>query len=89
MSTYTGNDPVEKIIADALDDCGIDYESPCLLTCLDFRLMKTGVRIECKRFHSIRISDQMSRTENIIAVQGIEAAKLMARFIRGVHHERT
>jgi hypothetical protein len=61
-------DPVEQIIADALDAVGIEYRRG--FGGLDFHLTASDVWIECKRFHSPRI-----------AVQSIEAARLLAEWI--------
>lgn len=78
-------DPIEQIIADALDNAGIAYVTdhgggnP---SGLDFRIAN-GIEIEVKRFHSDRIAEQMSRAENVIAVQGIEAARWLAGIIGG------
>lgn len=79
---YKGNDPVEKIIADALDYAGLTYDSPCPDTRLDFHIHELDINIECKQFHSDRISEQMSRTTNVIAIQGIRAAEVFAHFIK-------
>lgn len=37
--------------------------------------------IEVKRYHSPRITEQMSRTENVVAIQGWEAARVFAELI--------
>jgi hypothetical protein len=77
-------DPVEAVIYDALVRSGIPFEmdggnvglgGPC--RGLDF-VTRDGVFIECKRFHSDRIGEQMSRAENIIAIQGMGAARFFA-----------
>jgi len=75
VSTFNGNDPVEILIANGLDKAGIEYVSPCKNTRLDFYIPDHDIYIECKRFHSDRISEQMSRVENVIAIQGMEAAE--------------
>jgi hypothetical protein len=81
-------DPLEKIIADALDVCGIKYqtgfggENP---SGLDFRL-PSGVEIEVKRFHTPRISEQMSRSSEVIALQGESAVRFFAMLL--VHAAR-
>ncbi len=78
------DDPMERIVAIALNDAGIDYvrdyggENP---SGLDFRLAN-GIEIEVKRFHSPRIADQMARAENVIAVQGKEAVEFFAGLLR-------
>jgi hypothetical protein len=74
-------DPVEKIIADALDEAGIAYMRGRATGELDFYLVASGVWIECKRAHSPRIADQMARYPHVIAVQSIEAAQLLARWV--------
>lgn len=84
------SDPVEKIVADALDASRLIYETenhPDALG-LDFYLPFLGVHIEVKQFHSDRISEQMSRVPNVIAIQGVEAAKLFAKILTGAHHDR-
>lgn len=68
------NDPVEKVIAQALADAGIKFITPDSETGLDFRLIDADILIEVKRFHSNRIAEQMSRAENVIAIQGLKAA---------------
>ena len=72
-------DPVEQIIADALDAVGIEYRRG--FGGLDFYLAASGVWIECKRFYSPRIAEQMARQPRVIAVQSIEAAQLLARWV--------
>lgn len=77
-------DPMEQIIADALDAAGIQYTSdfnggnPARP---DFYLPEVDVYIEVKRFHSPRIADQMSRAPNVIAVQGKLAVEWLAAMI--------
>lgn len=69
-------DPMERMVEHALHAAGLEYvtdqggQNPAGL---DFYLPQSDVHIEVKRFHSDRISDQMSRAPNVIAVQG-EAA---------------
>lgn len=72
-------DPIEKIIDSALAQAGIRRsESPSRL---DFYLPDYDVHIECKQFHTSRISEQTSRVENVIVIQGIKAAETFARFL--------
>lgn len=82
------SDPVEDIIRSALTDAGIEFvdERDARTLGLDFYLPKEGVRIEVKQFHSDRISEQMSRAPNVIAIQGITSALLFASFVRRDHH---
>lgn len=77
-------DPVEKVIADALDEMGAAYDAPCPETDLDFYVSSFGIWIECKRFHTPRTTEQMSRVKNIIVIQGMKAAEVFAALIRGV-----
>lgn len=72
-------DPMGQIIGDALDAAGIEYECP--RGGADF-VLANGLVIECKQFWSARIADQMRPHPNIIAVQGIEAAQMLADLIR-------
>lgn len=77
-------DPMEQIIADALDAVGASYTidfgggNP---SGLDFRL-SSGVEIEVKRFHSPRINEQTSRSSNVIVAQGEDAVRFLAFLIR-------
>lgn len=77
-------DPMERIIAGALDDANIRYvtDGGGNPSGLDFRL-ENGVEIEVKRFHSDRIGSQMKRAENVIVAQGIDAVMMLAELIRG------
>lgn len=79
------NDPMEAIIAAALRDAKEPFvtdfggKNP---SGLDFRLTAVGVEIEVKQFHSPRISEQMSRSPNVIAIQGRGAVEYFADLIR-------
>lgn len=79
----TAVDPVEKIIEDALTDAGVAFKREVESdTCrLDFYLPDVGVYIECKQFHTPRIADQMARAPNVIAIQGMDAARAFAAMI--------
>lgn len=80
-------DPMEQIIAEALDQAGIRYVTdhgggnP---TNLDFGL-ESGIQIEVKQYHSARIADQMSRAPDVIAVQGRNAVMFMAHLLKNAH----
>lgn len=77
-------DPMEKLIADALDAVGASYVTDfggANPSGLDFRL-SSGVEIEVKRFHSPRIAEQASRAENVIIAQGEQAVRFLAFLIR-------
>lgn len=62
-------DPVERVIADALDAAGIGYvheaADPDYTDGLDFRL-ENDLYIECKQFHSPRATEQMARVANAL-----------------------
>ena len=77
------DDPMEKIVRDALESAGILFvEERDQRACgLDFYLPIVDVHIEVKQFHTDRISEQMSRVPNVIAIQGIEAARLFAKML--------
>ncbi len=85
MSSDRPTDPMELLIAEALDDAGIDYVTDFNggnPSGLDFKLAN-GIEIEVKRFHSPRVAEQMGRAENVIAVQGEAAIRYFADLIRG------
>jgi hypothetical protein len=74
---------MEKIVRDALtasDLTFVEEEDPRALR-LDFYLPLADVHIEVKQFHTDRISEQMSRARNVIAIQGINAARLFAMML--------
>jgi hypothetical protein len=77
-------DPMEKLIADALDAVGASYTTDFgggNPSCLDFRL-SSGIEIEVKRFHTPRIAEQMARADNVIVAQGEWAVRFLAFLIR-------
>lgn len=77
------DDPLERMIAEALGAAGLAYSTPAdrrEATGLDFRL-DNGIEIEVKRFHSPRIAEQMASAANVIAVQGEAACRLLAALI--------
>jgi len=73
-------DPVELIVHRALVAAEVPFTTdPRLTLGLDFKLLtEPAIYIECKQFHSPRITEQMSRAKDVIAVQGIEAAHFFA-----------
>lgn len=77
-------DPVEIIIFDALRDAGVNFTTnPNETSGLDFMVhWEPPIHIECKRFHSPRISEQTSRVKNVIVVQGIDTAHWIAAMLR-------
>ena len=77
-------DPLETEIATALDAAGIRYETDFgggNPAALDFYLPHLDVYIEVKQFHSPRIAEQMSRAENVIAIQGRQAMALFCELL--------
>jgi hypothetical protein len=75
------SDPMERMIADALDCNGIRYVHEEPNTRLDFYLPDFDVYIEVKQFHSDWIARQMSRASNVIALQGRRSCELFAALI--------
>lgn len=76
-------DPMERLIADALDNAGIAYVTDSgggNPSNLDFRL-DNGIEIEVKRFHTPRIADQMARADNVIVAQGEQAVRFLATLL--------
>lgn len=78
-------DPVEMVVAGALTAAGVpffhDSEQAGPNGGLDFYLPGFDLHIECKRFHSERIAEQMARFPNVIAIQGMTAAEAFARLV--------
>lgn len=77
-------DPMEKIIAEALDRANIRYTTGYgggNAVGLDFHLLDSDVHVEVKQFHTPRIAEQMSRAPNVIALQGEVAVRLFASLI--------
>lgn len=70
-------DPVEKIIREALDAKGIAYrrDDP-----LDFEC--DGFAIECKQFPSERTTRQLAGRTDVILIQGVRAAQAFAALVR-------
>lgn len=82
--TRLTDDALERMVAEGLAAAGLGFvtdfggSNP---SGLDFRLTGNGVEIEVKRFHSPRICEQMSRSENVIAIQGAEAVRFFAALL--------
>lgn len=77
-----GNCSLEQRMAQALDSAGIQYRTDFeggVPEALDFFLPDFGIHIEVKGGHSPRISKQMARSRNVIAVQGKQAVECLAR----------
>ena len=70
-------DPIEKIVCEALNSIGVTYrrDDP-----LDFEC--EGFAIEVKQFHSERTIRQLKDRTYVILVQGREAAEAFARLVR-------
>lgn len=86
------NDPMEEMVRSALHGASVPFheEGPETLN-LDFLLSDHDIYIEVKQFHSDRISEQMSRAPNVIAIQGEGAARffamLLALLAQRIEHE--
>lgn len=82
MTKRISDDPIERVIYDALTRKGIlftmegDENHPSHR--MDFHVPDYGMAIECKWRHSPRISDQTARHRNVIVIQGPEAARFFA-----------
>ena len=72
--------PVENIVREALAARRYEYQEPSPDN-LDFYVPALGVSIECKQFYSDRIAGQMQRTENVIVIQGMGAARAFAAML--------
>ena len=66
------SDPIERIIAEALDGAGISFVAN--EKGLDFYLPDHGIHIEGKQFYSERAVRQMAAVESAILIQGRRAA---------------
>lgn len=77
------SDPVERVIANALDARGIRYvvDGEGDTKQLDFYVPEWKVYIEVKQFHTDRVAEQMSRADNVIVIQGMQAAFVFAELI--------
>jgi hypothetical protein len=81
----TMDDPMEEIIAQALIAAREPYvtgEGGGNPSGLDFCLTDHDIEIEVKRFHSERIAGQMSRADDVIAIQGEKAIRYFADLLR-------
>lgn len=71
-------DPMEETVERWLTENGINYRrADAMKTHLDFFLPDFNVYIECKRFHTPRIDDQLSRSTDIIIIQGTASLKFL------------
>ena len=77
-------DPIEAMVSKALTEAKIEFvtENDPRACNLDFYLPNIGVHIEVKQYHSPRIADQMSRADDVIAIQGRWAAEVFCGLIR-------
>lgn len=74
-------DPLERIVERALQRAKIRYvpdRDGKVPENLDFHLPDLGVFVEVKAMHTPRISDQMARAPNVIALQGEAAVRFFA-----------
>jgi hypothetical protein len=91
MKKAAREDPMEKIVRDALTLAAVDFveEEDARSQGLDFYLPGSAVHIEVKQFHSPRVAEQMSRADNVIAIQGLEAARFFAGLIAATPEKET
>lgn len=78
------SDPVERVIAKALDAAGIAYvgeNDPSNQPRLDFYLPDLGIYIEAKRMASERTVEELARAVLVILIQGMRAAEALADLI--------
>lgn len=83
MPGIRDKDPVEEIVAEGLRRAEIEFRVDDNVSGLDFYLPGLDVYIEVKQHHSARIAEQMSRRPNVIAVQGMHAARKFVEMITG------
>jgi hypothetical protein len=81
------NDPVERLVGAALTEAGFEWRheghpqrrgDPITL---DFQIIG-GPHVEVKRFHTPRVGAQLAQAENVILIQGIDAARWFAAALR-------
>lgn len=72
------NDPVERIIADALNNLGIEWEQQQHNGALDFFLPNYNLHIECKQFYTERVTKQLELYPDVVLIQGRKAAEQFA-----------
>lgn len=74
---------MEALIANALDQAGIKYESskPVGNRSLDFYLPDADLYIEVKRMFAERVTKQMALVDNVIVAQGEKAVMALAALI--------
>ena len=83
-------DPIECMVAAALDAAGVTYIQGRANGDPDFILPDLGLEIECKQFYSERAVRQLAGKENIILVQGRTAAAgllTMMKICRDMAHD--
>ena len=83
-------DPMDKLVFTALLYGGYTFRwGENTVSKLDFEVdtPEGVVAIEVKQFHSDRIAKQMSRAENVIAVQGKRAVHMLAGLLEGAGHD--
>ena len=79
-------DPVEMIVAKALERAGVAYErdkelEPGRYT-IDFYLPYMGLWIEVCQFYTARKIEQLARLPDVILIQGRVAAEGFARLVQ-------
>lgn len=77
-------DPLEQMVATALDEAGIEYVHESQITGQrhGFLLTKRRIYIEVKRFHTDRVTDQLALADNVILLQGIDAVSVFCQIVK-------
>lgn len=77
------DDPCERMVAEALDAAGIEYErgAECGSRRLDFYLPELGVFVEVKQFSTPRTAEQIAGREDVILLQGKAACAAFGHLI--------
>ena len=79
------SNPLEKQVADALDAREIKWlheDEAGNVARLDFYIPSSGVYVEVKQAYSPRCDAQLSRAENVILVQGIDAVRAFCDLLK-------
>jgi len=66
-------DHYEQYCGEALENAGINFIHESQGAGLDFYLPDFDIYLEIKQFHADRISRQMAKYDNVIAIQGIKS----------------
>ena len=76
------DDPIEREVALALQSAGIGFVTEKQGAILDFYLPEYKTHIECKAYHTDRVSKQLQDTHEVILIQSSQAAKCFSDLIQ-------